>query len=142
MTTVAIDTATLTIQWSEDDMLRAHEGQALPLAYGAALMQARDVLRRTATRGGYWKTGFQVTYPDPDHPGQSHTWEGRMDLGADARTLADHMRYWASDAPYERHARLFQSPSATEAEASKRQAAWVVSILDALAAGHSVLDVD
>jgi hypothetical protein len=83
-------TATLTITWSESDQLQKTIGRPLPLAYGAAILEAEyihEVIKREG-RGGYCKTGFLISYT---LEGETQTYEGRYDLGCDAPTLAEHI---------------------------------------------------
>lgn len=90
-------TATLTIEWSEATHLERMVGQALPLGYGAALLEAEHVreLIQRAGRGGYTKTGFLIEFT---RNGEQGTWQGRYDLGCDTRTLAEHIGGFAKHA--------------------------------------------
>lgn len=97
-TTRTVDaTATLTIEWSEASRLERMAGQALPLGYGAALLEAehvRELIERVG-RGGYPKTGFLIEFTQNDEQGK---WQGRYDLGCDTPTLAEHITGFAKHA--------------------------------------------
>ncbi|MGO1200055.1 MAG: LPD25 domain-containing protein [Dermabacteraceae bacterium] len=97
-TTRTVDaTATLTIEWSEASHLERMAGQALPLGYGTALLEAEHVreLIERAGRGGCTKTGFLIQFT---HNGEQGTWQGRYDLGCDTPTLAEHISGFAKHA--------------------------------------------
>lgn len=99
-TTRTVDaTATLAIEWSEASHLERMAGQALPLGYGAALLEAEHVreLIERAGRGGYTKTGFLIMFTR-DGEDEPTTWQGRYDLGCDTPTLAEHVTGFAKHA--------------------------------------------